>query len=99
MKSIISEVVSLKRGQFKPDSYMTDRLPVELKERILDYLTSVPDVLIGDCPLIDPITGERYETTNIVREKDGFVWSTHTIYMIEHYDVKLSEDFLRLFSA
>ncbi len=99
MKSIISEVVSLKSGQFKPDSYMTDRLPADLKERVLDYLTSTPDVLIGDCPLRDPMTGERYETTNIIREKDGFVWSTHTIYMLKNYDVKLSEEFLGLFGA
>ena len=99
MKSIISEVVSLEKGQFQPDSYMTDRLPAELKERIIDYLTSVPDVMTGDCTLRDPITGERYETTNIIREKDGFMWSTHTIYLLEHYDVKLSDDFLRLFSA
>lgn len=98
MKSIISAVVLLESGLFKPDSYMTDRLPADLKERVLDYLTTAPDVLMSDCTLRDPITGKRYETTNIIREKDGFVWSTHTIYMLEHYDVKLSDDFLRLFS-
>ena len=96
-KSIISEDVSLKIGQFKPNSYMTDRLPADLKERVLDYLTSVPDVLIGDCPMRDPVTGKIYERTNVIREKDGFVWSTHTIYMLERYDVKLSDEFLRLF--
>ena len=98
MKSIISEVVSLEKGRFLPNSYMTDRLPAELKERIIDYLTSVSDVMIGDCTLRDPITGERYETTNIIREKDGFMWSTHTIYLLEHYNVKLSDDFLRIFN-
>ena len=37
MKSIISAVVLLESGLFKPDSYMTDRLPADLKERVLDY--------------------------------------------------------------
>ena len=97
MKSIVSEDVILERGLFKPDSYMTDRLPEELKERFQGYLTSVPDVLVGDCTLRDPVTGKRYETTNIIREKDGYIWSTHTIYMFKHYDIKLSDEFLRMF--
>jgi hypothetical protein len=97
MNSIISPIVLLKAGQFKPDSYMTEKLPPALKDRILHYLESVPDILVGDCPLRDPVTGEIYERTNIVREKDGYTWTSHTIYMLRKYDVKLKEEFLRMF--
>ena len=97
VKTIISPVVSTKVGQFKPDSDMTEKLSPALKDRILRYLESVPDILVGDCPLKDPVSGEIYERTNIVREKDGFTWSSHAIYMPRKYDVKLKEDFLRMF--
>ena len=97
VKTIISPMVSLRTGQFKPDSYMTEKLPPTLKARILTYLQSVPDIMIGDCPLEDPVTGKIYERSNIIREKDGYTWSSHTIYMLRKYDVKLKEEFLRLF--
>ena len=94
MRTVLAPGVTLKSGLFKPNSEMTMRLPAEKKTRVLAYLLGVPDACIADCQLFDPVTGERYETTNIVREKDGFTWSTHVIYMFERYDVKLAQEFL-----
>ena len=96
-KDVVAEGVSFRQGEFKLDKSMVEKLPSELKSRILDYLKEPPPGLIGDCPLVDPVTGVKYESTNIIREKDGFGWSSAAIYMLEHYDVRLSEDFLKLF--
>ena len=75
MRTISSSAVSFQTGMFKPNSFMTEKLPKELKKRILDYLNSQPACLIGDVPLRDPVTGRKYALTNVIREKDGFEWS------------------------
>ena len=98
LKAVVRPEISFRRGEFKNDQTMTQKLPAELKRRILDYLKSAEPGIMGDMPLIDPVTGVVYERTNVLREKDGFEWSTAEIYMIEHYDVALTNDFLRLFN-
>jgi len=97
MKRIISDAVSLKVGEFKQNGVMTDKLPAALKSRIMDYLQGPPLGIIGDVALVDPVTGVCYDHTSVIREKDGFTWNTHTIYMLKHYDVRLAEEFLNLF--
>ena len=99
LKDIVEGNVSFRQGEFKNDQSMVKKLPEELKRRILDYLKEPPPGLIGDMPLIDPVTGKRYTSTNIIRSKDGFEWSSSAIYMLEHYDVKLSDGFLELFDV
>ena len=94
---IVHPEVSIKKGEFKNDSSMTSKLPSELKTRILNYLREPPAGLIGDVSLIDPVTGKCYNHTSIIREKDGFTWNSAVIYMFENYDIKLSEEFLRMF--
>ena len=96
-KDIIPENISYRPGEFKADSSMVKKLPSELKQRILSYLRAPEPGMVGDMPMIDPVTGKKYDSTNILREKDGFEWSSADIYMLEHYDVRLSEDFLKLF--
>ncbi len=94
-KSIVHSGVSFLRGEF--NETMVEKLPSDLKMRILGYLYSAPMGLAGDMRLIDPLTGEWYSSTNVLREKDGFGWNTAIIHMFEQHDIKLSKDFLRLF--
>ena len=96
LKGIVAKNVSFRRGEFRNDSSMVQKLPEELKRRVLQYLKEPPPGLVGDMPMIDPVTGKKYDSTNIIRDRDGFEWSSAAIYMLEHYDVKLSEEFLRL---
>ena len=96
-KMIVPDGVSFRPGEFKNNNSMVEKLPSDLKKRVLAYLKEPPPGLIGDCPLVDPVTGVKYDSTNIIREKDGFGWSSAAIYMLEHYNVRLSEEFLKLF--
>ena len=96
-KMIVPESTSFIRGKFRNDSSMVEKLPDELKRRILTYLKEPEPGTVGDMPMIDPVTGVKYDSTNILREKDGFAWSSAAIYMLEKYDIRLSDDFLRLF--
>lgn len=96
-KMIVPENMSFRPGEFKNDSSMVEKLPAELKKRILIYLKEPEAGMIGDMPMIDPVTREKYDSTNIIREKDGFGWSSAAIYMLEHYDIRLSKEFLKLF--
>lgn len=96
-KNITIAGMSYRLNEFKNDESMTEKLPSEMKSRILSYLTSAPVGLVGDVRLTDPVTGKSYTHTSVCRNKDGFEWSSADIYMFEHYDVKLSEDFLQLF--
>lgn len=96
-KMIFPESTSFRLGEFKNDNSMVEKLPPALKKRILDYLKEPEPGLIGDMPMIDPVTGIRYDSTNIIREKDGFGWSSAAIYMLENYDIRLSDEFLKLF--
>lgn len=98
-KSIIPKGTSFRQGEFKNDSSMVKKLPAGLKNRILTYLKTPTPIMIGDMPMIDPVTGRKYDSTNILREKDGFGWSSGAIYMLEHYDIKLSDDFLDYFKT
>ena len=96
-KDIVMKGISFRRGEFKLNNSTVEKLPQELKKRILAYLKSPPLGTMCGKTMIDPITGECYGMTNILREKDGFEWSTPEIYMFEHYDIRLSEEFLKLF--
>ena len=96
-KDITSENVSFRKGEFRNDSSMVEKLPPELKQRILAYLKAQPPGTLCGKPMRDPITGKCYGMTNALREKNGFEWSTPEIYMFEHYDIRLSDEFLRLF--
>ena len=96
MKDIMPDWVSFRIGEFSTEM-MKDKLPSELKNRILDYLNTPQPTTVADMPLIDPVTGKLYTRTNVLREKDGFEWSTAEIYMFEHYNVILTDEFMRLF--
>lgn len=96
-KSIVHSGVLCFRDEF--NETMVEKLPSDLKRRILDYLNSAPMGLAGDMRLVDPLTGEWYSSTNVLREKDGFGWNTAIIHMFEQHDIKLNEEFLRLFQA
>jgi len=95
--SIKAKGVSFRPGEFKNDDTMVEKLPPELKSRILEYLKKPEPGLIGMVTLKDPVTGKCYSHESIIREKDGFEWSSATIYMFEKYDIRLSEEFLRMF--
>ena len=97
MKDVVAAWVSFEADEFKNDKTMIKKLPAELKHKILRYLKEPEPDTVADMPLIDPVTGKTYDRTNILRVKDGFEWSTAEIYMFEHYDVILSDDFLRMF--
>lgn len=96
MKDIMPDWVSFRIGEFSTE-IMEDKLPSELKNRILDYLNTPQPTTVADMPLIDPVTEKLYTRTNVLREKDGFEWSTAEIYMFEHYNVILTDEFMRLF--
>lgn len=98
MKDIMPDWVSFRIGEFS-NEIMVDKLPSELKDRILDYLKTPQPTTVADMPLIDPVTGKLYTRTNVLREKDGFEWSTAEIYMFEHYNVILTDEFMQLFRA
>lgn len=89
--------VSFKPGEFKNDDSMVQKLAPELKARILEYLNKPEPGTIGMVKLVDPITGECYSHECILREKDGFEWASSTIYMLDKYDIRLSDAFLKLF--
>ena len=95
---VLDSGITFRKGEYCQDT-MTEKLPGELKKRILAYMkTGVPELMSG-MPLYDPVTGENYTWTNTVWTKDGYWWSTAIIYMFEHYDVRLSADFLRFFQS
>ena len=96
-RTVVADDVSFRPGEFKRDFTMVEKLPAELKQRILDYMYTPPPGLVGDVRLIDPVTGVQYDHTSIIRERDGFSWSSAVIYMFEHYDIRLSDEFLKLF--
>lgn len=98
MKDIMPDWVSFRIEEFSKEK-MENKLPSELKNRILDYLKAPQPTTVADMPLIDPVTGKLYTRTNVLREKDGFEWSTAEIYMFEHYNVVLTDEFMRLFRA
>ncbi len=97
MKDVVANWVSFEADEFKNDKTMVKKLPDDLKQRILRYLKEPEPDTVADMPLVDPVTGKLYNRTNILRVKDGFEWSTAEIYMFEHYDVILSDEFMRLF--
>lgn len=96
-RRIIPNGTTYRQGEFVNNGPMVQKLRPELKQRILKYLNAPAPGMVGDVKLIDPVTGKVYGHTSILRENDGFIWSTSDIYMLEHYDIKLSDDFLRLF--
>ena len=98
-KEIMADGVFIGCGYFKNDGSMVEKLPADLKSRILQYMKEPEPILVGDDRMVDPVTGKWYGSTNLIRMKDGFIWSTPAIYMLEHYDVKLSEEFLKLFTS
>lgn len=97
MNNIFHETVSIRKGEFRDNSSMIEKLPKQLKERILKYLKEPPPGLVGDVVLRDPVSGVVFDTTSVIRERDGYEWSTYEIHMLEHHDARLSEEFLRLF--
>ena len=97
VKNVVYSGISFRQGEFKNDGSMVRKLPDELKNQILNYLKAPEPALIGDVRLIDPVTGNCYNRTNIIRQKDGFEWSSAVIYMLEHYDIRLSDEFLKMF--
>ncbi len=96
-KRVLHPDVTLRQGEFRNDSSMTRKLPEHLKRRILAYLEAPEIGPIGDVRMVDPVTGKCYSHTSLIREKDGFSWSSAVIYMLKHYDVKLSDEFIALF--
>lgn len=95
--SVEAEEVSFSQGEFKNDDTMVQKLNPKLKKRILEYLKEPDPGTIGMVVLKDPITGKCYSHESIIREKDGFEWSSATIYMFEKYDIRLSKEFLKMF--
>lgn len=97
LKSIVPETTSFRQGEFKNDSTMIKKLPPAIKKKVLDYLKEPEPTWVSGKRMTDPITGEFYSHENLIREKDGFSWSSAAIYMLEKYDIRLSEEFLSLF--
>ena len=64
------------------------------KSDIIDYLKKPEPGLIGDCSLLDPVTGVCYSHENIIRQADGFQWSSGLIYAFEKYNVMLTDEFM-----
>ncbi len=86
-------------GTSLPDSSSQSILPVPLKKRVLDYLKNGDRDVMADMALKDPFTGDVYERTYVSYSKDGFGWGTNSIYLLEKYDIKLADGFLKLFDV
>lgn len=98
MKNVLDSACSIKPESYKADGSMTQRIEPGLKEKILKFLNAPEAGVIGSMPMIDPVTGEIYSRENVIRESDGFAWSSGAIYMFDKYDIKLSDDFINFIS-
>lgn len=94
-KDITPETTSYLPGEFTNEYPMVQKLPPQVKAKVLKYLKEGEPVLAASTKLKDPITGKIFAFESIVREKDGYSWATGDIYMLEHYDIKLRNEFLQ----
>lgn len=99
MRGIIKEGCSIWPDEFKNDSTMTMEISQKLKIAIVKYLKLPAPGLVGDCAMLDPVTGECYSHENIIRQADGFEWSSGAIYAFEKYNIKLSDEFMNFMKS
>lgn len=96
-KSIISEEVSLLPGEFDL-STMTTQKPLDNKTEILKYLKSVEAFVATTYPYEDPVDGTILTYENASFADKGFIWSNVAVMLFEKYDVKLNDDFIKMFA-
>jgi hypothetical protein len=71
--------------------------PVKNRNKILAFLKSAEDGVIGFTALKDPVTKRVYSTGLICYEKDGYSWNNGVVYLFEKYNIKLNDEFLKHF--
>lgn len=64
------------------------------KGKILDYLRSFPAKCVLASTVIDEITGEDTGQDLQLYEDNDWTWDDSVIYHFEHYNMRLSEEFL-----
>ncbi|MBO4903039.1 MAG: hypothetical protein J5518_09625 [Lachnospiraceae bacterium] len=94
MKGILREGCSIKPDKFKNDGSMSGRVNDQLKKKIIQYLQTPKPGTVGMMPMIDPVTKEVYSRENIIRDSDGYQWSSGVTYMFDKYDILLSDEFM-----
>lgn len=98
MVSII-ENINLKSIKTLDDlSNITTKEEIKNKSEVLSYLKTVTEpTMIAPKILRDAITNETYSLGHSIYEYNGFIWNTMIIYYFEKYNLKLSNDFLKMF--
>ena len=76
---------------------MVSEKPIKNKEIILKYLKSFPAGPSGLTYCKDPLTGKIFADGNTMYNDGEFKWNTKIIYMFEHYNMKLCDDFTKQF--
>ena len=71
--------------------------PTKNREKILRFLKSAEPVLVGCFVLRDPVTKKVHSTANLCFEKDGFEWTNEVTYLFEKYNIKLNDEFVKMF--
>lgn len=79
----------------KPFSSFHEKLPDEVKAKVLAYLRSGTEW--SACPGIftDDVTGERLPIQWLNYTDGHYSWNSKTIYQFYHYDMKLPDDFIK----
>ena len=96
-KNIISKGVSLLPDKFDL-STMTTQKPLANKAQILKYLKSVEPFTATTYPYEDPVDGTILTYENASFADKGFIWSNVAVMLFEKYDVKLNDDFIKMFA-
>lgn len=87
----------------KPLSKMTDselksnisNQEIPNKEIILKYMQSFDKCAFTSQPVIDRVTGEKFNCANDARTDGIYRWYEYEIYHFEKYNLKLNDDFIQ----
>ena len=95
--SIFKKGISLMPGKFDLTT-MTTPKPIKNKAKVLEYLKSVEAFQATTYTFKDPVDGSVLTNENVAFSDKGFIWSNVAIMLFEKYNVKLNDDFLKMFS-
>ena len=79
-------------------SRFVSNVPVKNRDKILSFLKQQDDnSILSPRTFIDPITNKIAVCPIESHEINGFVWSNITTYLFEKYNIKLNDDFVKMF--